>query len=280
MHKLFGHLVATLLLLWMQNSFALVITTDSGFKTTAETWGDKGVQKGVILLHGKSSRPSAPHVEELARDLASSDIRVIIPVMPWSNELREGTLEDAIAIINSIVMILESENIDQIFLAGHSMGGTVALIYGSRGPHQKISGIIPIAPGHIPHLSYKLQGITEESVARAREMAAKGKVKEVDEFEDINQGRSSSIDTTVEYYLSFYDLNKFPSIPRAVRKVSLPVLWIAGSNDRLTLMYDMKDLFSKLPANDKSQYIEVNAGHKSAASNSAEEILKWLSQSH
>jgi pimeloyl-ACP methyl ester carboxylesterase len=165
---------------------------------------------------------------------------------------------------------------NKIVIAGHSLGAAVVLQYLADSPVPRVTGGIPIALGHVPQLSGKMSRITGPSVFKARELVASGKGDKKKSFADLNMGRKDSIRTTANIYLTFYDPNKYPDIEEEAKKIKLPVLWIAGRDDRLTMVFDTPYLFSLIPANPKSQYREEQGDHKGVVGKQAPIVVEWL----
>ena len=104
-------------------------------------------------------------------------------------------------------------------------------------------------------------------------MVAEGKGKERERFKDINQGKVSSFSTTAEYYVSFYDPKGYPSPKTNLPRIQMPVLWVAGKDDRNTRFYRIKKNHELIP---NGRYIEVDGTHKSVVGNSAFNIADWI----
>ena len=267
-------------LLFTSPSFAettTVLKTSSGYQTDAIVYrADQKIRNiGIVVLHGKSGQPNTPFLMPLHKELTKAGFDVVAPVMPWSKLKREGTLRDAIEITNAAVKYI-SEGSKNVIIVGHSMGGTVALIYGAKAIQDNVIGLVPIAPGHMPQISRRLRNVTELSVEKARDMAAQGKSQDKSVFEDLSRGVESAFESTAEYYLSFYDPDHFPDVRQLLSKINVPVIWIAGTDDRLTHVYSYKTLFQALPDNANSKYVIIEGDHKSVVTYSGDIIIKWL----
>jgi len=256
-------------------TFTLI--TASGYSSKTMIYRAKGEEKdiSVIALHGKSGRPDTPHMIDLYNKLNQKGYTVVAITMPWSKNKREGTFQDALDIINEAVTKSEKQ---EMVILGHSMGGMFALQYGAGNPANPIVGIIPVAPGHDLQLAKKLRDKSAESVLKAKQMMAKGKGKERETFNDFNAGRSTSFDTTAEYYVAFYDPDSLPGMKAIAPENKLPVLWVAGTGDKLTEIYHMAELFELLPENSRNRYLEASGTHKSVLDKSAFNIADWIDQ--
>jgi dienelactone hydrolase len=231
---------------------------------------------GVLLMHGKwgTSLPNSP-IGKLAKSLEEKGFLVSAPEMTWSRERGyDKTFDESMQEIDEKVEELKKRGASKIVVGGHSMGANAALAYGAR--REGLSGIIAIAPGHLPEVS-KFQNSINNDWKRAKEMVGSGKGNQKDRFKDSNQGEVKEITTKAEIYLSWFDPNGPAVTPVNARnlKPGTPLLWIIGEKDP---MFDRgKDYaFSKAPSNPKSSYIVVKGGHDVAPQKGELEIIKWL----
>jgi pimeloyl-ACP methyl ester carboxylesterase len=255
--------------------WAADIKTPTGYETEAVIDNDGGEKSvAIVLLHGKSSRPDASHLEEFRSDMENKGYRIVNPVMTWSDEKRTGTFDQSLEIIEDSVK-LAAKGGKKVVVAGHSMGATFALIYAAGATNPAVVGILALAPGHMPTIPKKLQRVTASSVAQAREMMLNGQGKEELDVVDFNKGQKEKFTTTAEYYATHYDPETFPDIYNVLSKVQLPVLWISGANDRLTHIFDYEDMFAN-HQHPKSVYKELDGKHISVVPNSVDEVDAWV----
>ncbi len=278
MKKIFLTLVSLLVLTAGQTTEkSIKLTTQSGYTSNALSYlpsNKKSKDIVLVVMHGKSSRPDVWHHLDLYPKLTNQGYEIIAPKMPWSKDW-SGTPNDGILLINEVVDQIVKRG-KKAVLVGHSLGGANALIYAAKNPKKAVLGIVTVAPGHMLHRSNKLQRLTADSVEKAQKMLSSGKGNEKSYFTEINTGKTKDIYTTAKTYLSYYDTEKFPAVEQLLPDIKLPVLWIAGSSDRLTNIYNMESLFKDLPQNPKSQYLEINGGHKNVLANSAKDIMQWV----
>lgn len=256
---------------------AIDLKTVSGYESEAYTYSGDADKIAIVFLHGKSGRPDVGFLEELYSELSDAGHAVIAPTMPWSRDKRDGTLEDAMQVIDAAATYLADKS-KGVVIMGHSMGAVGAMIYASRNPAKNVVGITLIAPGHMPHISNLMSEITEESVSKARALAGEGKLKQLASFEDLNMGQATSFETTVEYYLSFYDQDKFPNVYDVMPKIKLPALWISGRKDRLTHKFDHETMFESVAKNEKNRFEMLKGKHKSVVKFSGPTINQWLGE--
>lgn len=237
-----------------------------------------GVEKNttVILMHGKTGRPGASFLSGFQTDLAALGYKVIAPSMTWSTSTWYGELCEGMAYINELAEA-EIDAGQAVVLAGHSMGAVYSLMYAVTQPSSAIKAIIAMAPGHFMHQSNKLQAMTASDVARARELEANGMGNILDTYITLNGGAEQSITTTATRYLSYHDLNRVPGVTLFAPDITLPVLWISGSNDPLTINQNHAG-FSALITSVGSEYQILTADHLGVVALTPDPINTWLEE--
>lgn len=270
-------LVAALFLGGCQTVSHTKLSTENGYTASAATYLPSEDIPGrdivFIVIHGKSGGPDTPHQLSLYPKLADAGYEIIAPKMPWSRDW-EGTLDDGMAIIDAAVSEVTRRQ-KEVVLIGHSLGGTTALIYASRSPRKGVLGIVAVAPGHMLHRSNRMQQVTADSVTKANRMVARGDGASKATFKELNNGRVRDRYMSADAYLSYYDLRQFPITEKLLPEIQLPVLWIAGEQDRLTQIYHMEALFGALPDNNESEFLEITGDHKGVLANSAAIVILW-----
>ena len=231
---------------------------------------------GVLLMHGKwgTSLPKSP-IGKLSNSLKRKGFIVLAPDMPWSRTRKyDKTFDESMTEIDEKVEELRKKGATKIVVGGHSMGANAALGYSAR--REGISGILAIAPGHVPEVS-GFQNKMDNDWIRAKEMVEAGKGKQKDKFNDFNQGKKKKMKMRAEVYLSWFNPNGPASMPvnTANLKPGAPLLWIIGKKD---LMFDKGEnyAFNKAPSNPKNAYIVVKGGHKDTPQKGKAEIINWL----
>jgi pimeloyl-ACP methyl ester carboxylesterase len=257
------------------NADSFKIETATGYKTSAYVHEAKGQVRGItiVMLHGKGGKPGASQYSGFYKDLRKAGYTIIAPRMPYSRF--DAGYGQTIAVIDAAVAEAVKRG-NHVVIAGHSMGATISLHYGSNHHQKDIIGIMPIALGHSPELSGKLMSVTGESVMAARQMAESGKGAKKKSFKDLNAGRVSTIRTTADIYLSYYDPQVFPKLANVLPNIQVPVFWLSGSEDRLRYVYEAEDNFNSIPPNPKSKYLEGKGGHKTVVYKQTSPMIDWL----
>lgn len=253
--------------------------TSSGYMADSLTYGpdDKNSNDIVfIFMHGKGSRPGTPHATSFCEHLAGNNHQVIAPEMPWS-ENWYGTPDDGIKLIDKLTSALAKKN-KKVVLVGHSLGGANAFIYGAGNPNSNVIGIVSVAPGHLLHDSWKIKRVASNSVTKAQNMMNSGKGDAKGDFKGWNNGEYKDYHMAARIYLSYYDTKQFPNVIQLLPDIKTPVLWVAGKSDRLTSIYNMKSLFTKLSDNPKNKYLEIQGSHLGVLPNSVNHLVDWAEQ--
>jgi esterase/lipase len=227
---------------------------------------------GVVLLHGKDGTPS--NVGTLADAMRKNGFIVVTPDMPFSrNRQFDKSWEDCVPEIDNAVALLRKQGAETIFIAGHSLGASMAIYYGTK---TDVAGVLAIAPGGN---SGQMGGLVKAEVERARALAAEGKGDKIALFDDYNQGIRHTRRTTAKIYLSYQDPDGAAVIPKnvAALRPGTPLLWVVGTKDP---MYQRGPSFAfeKAPPNDRNKYVVVEAGHLETLydTEAVKQIVEWL----
>lgn len=231
-----------------------------------------GATTTVIFMHGKTGTPYASHLNTFLADLNNQGYDVIAPFMPWSGTEWTGTLCEGMAYISELAdqEIVLNKN---VIVAGHSMGGVHALIYGADPAATPVSAIVAIAPGHMVHESMRMQSVTAADVARAKDLENGGN-DALATFVTLNNGAETPISATPSAYLSFHDPDRFPDISALLPGIATPVLWLAGSSDDLTSIYGMQSTAATITSTG-SDYQLLSGDHLGVVANASQPVITW-----
>ncbi|MGC4367011.1 alpha/beta fold hydrolase [Hydrogenophaga sp. R2] len=238
-----------------------------------------GPKIGVLLLHGKNPGSNQdPSMTGLQAAFGGAGWKVLFPDMPWSrNRYLEGDWDQAMLEIASHVKALQDQGAERIVLAGHSMGVPASLSFAARGG--TVHALVLLAPGHVPRGYYTVPALkpVRESIDEARALVAAGKGDSVERFTDINQGRRIPVATTARKYLTWFDPESDADMGVTAPRVpaSVPVFTAIGESD--PLFKGVRGYFvDKLPANPRSQFVEVGGGHLDTPGNVREKLMTWI----
>src|SRR5712671_4474723 len=201
---------------------------------------------GVVFVHGKGMWPGAfdGGIVNLLREAGA---KVATPGMPWSfTRIYAASYQEGLREIDAAVADVKRQGATRIVIIGHSLGANAAIGYAaSRGP---LAAVVAIAPGHLPEVE-GLRGRTHEALLTAAQLVAAGKGDERHSFPDAIQGVPTFVMASPFVYMSTFD-----PISARGRKYAF-------------------DLAAKDP---RSRYVEVLAGHLSAARIARTTIVRWL----
>ncbi|WP_431099164.1 alpha/beta fold hydrolase [Polaromonas aquatica] len=234
---------------------------------------------GVLMLHGKNPGSNNDlNMSRLKPVLEREGMVVIYPDMPWSRgRYLDGHWDKAMAEMAAHVQTLRSQGATKIVIAGHSMGVPAAMGFAARGGD--VQALVLLAPGHVPARYYAStqNKVVRESIDEARALVAAGKGDSRERFSDINQGKQLPVVATAKDYLSYFDPESdadmgvtAPRIPAATA-----VLTVVGDDDNI-IKFARTYFVDKLPANPKSQYLEIKANHLSTPVVASDAVAQWI----
>lgn len=235
---------------------------------------------GVILLHGKRRTKDDPLLAKLARDLGKSESIVSRPEMAWSQErIYDKTVSEALDEIQYEIHSLRSRGANKIVVAGHSLGGTVAICYAAeRG---NIDGVIAMAPGHkpdSPHPSIREKIFSE--VRRAEQLIASGEGDTRTTFFDPPNDLGDLLVTPKIFATWWRNEGGQLVAPTNIKRVgtSIPLLYVVGRDDAVNR--PIEEVFGEMSKHHLSNYAEVEAEHQKVPNAEATRstVLAWIAQ--
>jgi dienelactone hydrolase len=231
---------------------------------------------GIVLMHGEQGAPGRV-IDHLAARLEKGGYLVGRPDMCWSaRRSYEAPFDECLATIDDAIVKLKNLGATSIVVGGFSLGGNAAIAFGAS--HPGLLGIVALAPAHDARAIAESADIAE-SVERARQLVAGGKGDDETSFADIGFGPggayTTEVATTPTIYLSFFGPASPASIPDNARRLTAPLLWVAGTDDP-TQRGGADYAFAGAPANPLSRYVVVASGHQDAPDKAKDAILAWL----
>jgi len=225
---------------------------------------------GIVLLHGKTGMPS--QFTLLAADLSDLGYLVEIPEMCWSarrifDRSFSGCLDD----VDAAVARLKADGAEGIIVAGHSLGGVGALLYGAT--RDGLAGIIALAPDGDP-VSFGRIPVIAKSLGQARAAVKAGKGEIVSTFNDFVLGRALPVKAKATDFLTFYGADSPAVTTRTIPQLNAPLLWVAGTKD--ASQRNAETLFKKAPKRPENTFVKVDAGHLGTPGAAFDPILDWL----
>ena len=234
---------------------------------------------GVLMLHGKNpGTNNGIGLGSLKAALEREGMLVLYPEMPWSRgRYLDGNWDQAMAEMATHTKTLRSQGAGQIVVLAQSLGVPAAMSFAARGGDAQ--ALVLLSPGHVPAQYYASRQNTSvrESIDQARALVAAGKGDTKERFSDINQGKPLLVVTTARDYLSYFDPAQDAEMSVTAPRVpaSTPVLTVLGTGD--SFHSRARSYFAdKLPANPKSQYLEVNGDHISTPAAASDAVVQWI----
>lgn len=232
---------------------------------------------GVVVMHGKGGLPDGA-VLELALHLAEKKYLVANLEMPWSSRRDyDVDVEAGVMEVQAALDGLRAKGAAKVFVAGHSQGGLFALYVAGRLP---MDGVVAIAPGgNVANRAFR--DAVAEPLRRARKMVEDGKGAQRATFLDYLGARGpTAVITSAAVYVTWFDpegaMNQLAAIRRLDAK--LPVLFIVPTNDNPALLRAKPQMVAALPANPLTKLYEPDTNHIRAATDSREEIGRWIAE--
>lgn len=257
---------------------AMTLETPSGYVSEGTIHSAQGNIRPVtiVFLHGKSAAPNMPWLTSLYSTLNQSGYRVIAPQMPWGKW--DGTLQQGLEVVDAAVEAAAKDG-HKVVVAGHSAGGLGVILYRPVDPPKALAGKVMLAVGHIlDTASPSFMSRFDEPVRLARELKTMGKGKETERFTAVNtKGKKryeETLITTPEIFLSYHDLETFPSTTAALAQTRVPVFWAIANHD--TIGNNKRPTFDLIPEGPDNVYLAVEADHNTMTDRSAEDLIKWL----
>ena len=225
---------------------------------------------GVVLLHGKTGSPAQFTV--LAADLEDMGFAVEAPEMCWSGRrIYDRSITACPDDVDAAIARLRADGITRIVVAGHSLGGVGALLYGAT--HDGLAGIIALAPAGDPPAAAK--GATlAKSLAAARAAAKAGNGDTVATYADVVLGRALPVTATAADFLSFFGPDSPGAMARTLPALRAPLLWVAGTRDGS--QKNAGDRFRTAPAHPENRFVTVKADHLGTPSAAFGPMVDWL----
>ncbi len=230
---------------------------------------------GVLLLHGKAYGNKS--IYHLSGKLESAGFLVEMPSStPWSpNRIYDRTYLETLKELDAAVDKLKAAGATRVVVGGHSIGANVALGYAAN--RKGLAGLIILGAGHFISGNFMGKKLAGDR-ARANDMIAAGKGKEKADFNDINQRKLDPREMTAEIYQSWFD----PGGPANMRKNAsrlpgeLPVLWVAGKQDKVASKVLKRLAYDKMVGNPKNRFVIVNGGHVDTPDKAVSTVIDWL----
>jgi pimeloyl-ACP methyl ester carboxylesterase len=233
---------------------------------------------GVLLMHGKQSRPGTPGLNDISSKLSGIGAKVLVPSMPWEGQGWERisvTVEQVHAMIDGYVAQLRGQGARRIVVGGQSLGANVALSYAVA--RQNVAAVVMLAPGHNPAYVNRTYPDAREQLDKAGALVSAGQGAQPFRGTDDNQGSKLTINTNAAAYQSWMNPRGPASMPAQAPQLpaSIPLLLVIGNQDPAFGMAEA-NIYKPAARNPYSKYIVVNAGHRDADFAASAQVASWI----
>jgi len=238
-------------------------------------YAQAGGTLGVVLLHGKQSRPGTPGFNDISSKLSG---KVLVPAMPWEEQGWERisvTVEQVHAMIDGYVAQLRGQGAQRIVVGGQSLGANVALSYAVA--RQNVAAVVMLAPGHNPIYVSRTYPDVRESLDKAGALVNAGQGAQPFRGTDDNQGSKLTLNTTAAAYLSWISPRGPASMTAQapLLPASIPLLLVIGKQDPAFGMAE-GSIYKPAAKNPYSKYIVVDAGHRDTDFAASAQVVSWV----
>lgn len=205
-------------------------------------------EKLAILCPGFLDTKDYDHLVLLSKELSKKSFTAVRfdPTGTWESEgdISEYLTSQYINDVRSVLeYMLKDKNYSCVLLGGHSRGGLISILYASMDP--KISLVLGIMPSSVRTMT----GTKREEWEREGLNIAKRDIPK----------KNGILEFKVPYS-HVIDRDQF-DVFEAVKKITIPLVMIAGELDKSCLPEDVKKLFDQ--ANEPKKFILMkNIGHE------------------
>ncbi|MHA1309650.1 MAG: alpha/beta hydrolase [Candidatus Helarchaeota archaeon] len=213
----------------------------------AEGFHFKGSNNGVILIHGGGGG-SASDMREMGKYIyEATGMSVFAPLLPGygttKEDLYKTKVEDWINALKQWLFDFKNE-VDKIFLIGHSMGGILALYLACQFPNE-VHGVISIST------PMKLKGFLLKLVPLFQIFIKYWKTNDIEEFQKISNGIWVGYEKIPLNTLS--KIKKLIRITKAnLNQLKSPILIIQGNKDQFVPKSSPNFIYNSVSSTDKS----------------------------
>lgn len=196
---------------------------------------------GVIFFHALLANKDLPWMKELSERISNEQNMAVLRFDFLGNGESDGTLQEhtytqSLADAQAALQFMRLRGYSQLFLAGHSLGGAIALIAASKESAQGVIGIAPVS--NPPFIAKRIVKREQNTI-----------------FVDIG-GKPMGLPKP------FVDSTQLFPTSSFVSSISCPVLLIHGAQDQVLFPKDSEMLLQALAeVKDKELHLIPAANH-------------------
>ena len=221
----------------------------------------------VLITHGTLSHNRSEFVSTLQELFSASDVSSLAINLSLAQDLRTGPHDCGVPQrhkhgngsleISTWVNWLTTAGVSNIVVLGHSRGGNQTARAVVEHPDPAVKGVILIAPAFTGAAS-KHKAAFAKPLSEARRLVAAGKPEALLEPTDFLYCKGASVEAAS--FLSYYDKEPEYATAALLRKVTLPVLVFAGTEDTVVPAQQLERSLASLDDNITLTIID-GAGH-------------------
>ena len=214
---------------------------------------------GVVLLHARNSLPS--QFDAMLPRLEAAGYAGIGVNACWSaRRTYGGTPSECQVDIDNAIAALKARGMDRFVIAGNDYGGMYALYYAAS--HPQIAGVVAWGP------RANIRAANDETLQMALKLQKSG---DGGKKGGLNDGRT----TTANQFIAWEGADgPFVDPEALLRKVSVPVLWMAANDDLGPR--DPSARFKLIKASPLNNLVWSVSDQSSMVDVSLAEVIAWL----
>ncbi|MFJ4789298.1 alpha/beta hydrolase [Streptomyces sp. NPDC088794] len=231
----------------------------------AEPYRHEGGEAGVLLCHGFTGSPQS--LRPWAQHLAAHGLTVSLPLLPghgtrWEDMQLTGW-QDWYAEVDRELRALR-ERCAEVFVAGLSMGGTLALRLAAKHG-DAISGVIVVNPAN------KMHGAAAHALPVVRHLvpSTKGIASDI-----AKEGGEELGYDRVPLHAAYALRNLFRQVDRELPQVTQPLLLLRSPQDHVVPPADSARILGRVSSQDVTEILLEQSYHVATLDHDADRIFE------
>ncbi|MFJ6082074.1 alpha/beta hydrolase [Streptomyces sp. NPDC092369] len=231
----------------------------------AEPYRHEGGQAGVLLCHGFTGSPQS--LRPWAQHLAAHGLTVSLPLLPghgtrWEDMQLTGW-QDWYAEVDRELRALR-ERCAEVFVAGLSMGGTLALRLAAKHG-DAISGVIVVNPAN------RMHGVAAHALPVVRHLvpSTKGIASDI-----AKEGSEELGYDRVPLHAAYALRNLFRQVDRELPQVTQPLLLLRSPQDHVVPPADSARILGRVSSRDVTEILLEQSYHVATLDHDADRIFE------
>ncbi|MGW3290218.1 alpha/beta hydrolase [Streptomyces sp. NPDC001002] len=231
----------------------------------AEPYRHEGGEAGVLLCHGFTGSPQS--LRPWAQHLAAHGLTVSLPLLPghgtrWEDMQLTGW-QDWYAEVDRELRALR-ERCAEVFVAGLSMGGTLALRLAAKHG-DAVSGVIVVNPAN------KMHGAAAHALPVVRHLvpSTKGIASDI-----AKEGSEELGYDRVPLHAAYALRNLFRQVDRELPQVTQPLLLLRSPQDHVVPPADSARILGRVSSRDVTEILLEQSYHVATLDHDADRIFE------